>query len=66
MEHQEGHIAEHTAEEENLGDKFANNVGFAIEILVVAEGHKDSKHHVDDAEDDGHLHLERVEEDDLV
>lgn len=33
---------------------------------VIEETERDTKEHVDDSQDDGHLHLERVQESQLV
>lgn len=40
--------------------------GWSKHLQVIEEGKCDSKQHVDDTQDDRHLHLERVEEGQLI
>ena len=66
MEHEQRHVPKHAGQKQNLRDKLADNVDLPVEVLAVEEGDGDAKQHVDDPEDDGDLHLERVKEDDLI
>merc|ERR1719206_1587841 len=66
VEHQEGHVAKQADEEDDLGHELAEDVDRLPKVFVVPQGEYDTKHHVDNSDDDGELHLERVQEVDLV
>jgi len=66
VEHEQCHVAEHAAQEQHLRDELAGDVNGFREKLVVPERDEETKHHVDDPDDDGDLHLERVQENYLV
>lgn len=66
VEHEQRHVPEHEGQEDDLRDELADDVHLLVEVLAVEEGDGDPEQHVDDAEDDGDLHLEGVEEHDLV
>ena len=66
MEHEQGHVTKHTQQEHELRDKLTDNIDALLKILAVDEGDEDSEEHVNNAEDDGDLHLEGVEEHNLV
>jgi len=65
-EHEESEVAKEAAEEEQLGDELGEDVHGLLEILMIGEGHADAEDHVQDAENDGDLHLEGVQENNLV
>ncbi len=66
VEHEQAHVPEHAGQEDDLGQELAQRVGPVVEVLVVPQRHEDPEEHVDDPDDDGDLHLEGVQEDDLV
>jgi len=66
VEHEQAHVPEHAGQEDDLGQELAQRVGPVVEILVVPQRHEHPEEHVDDPDDDGDLHLEGVQEDDLV
>ena len=66
MDHQNGQVSKHEREEQELRDKLADNVDPLLKVFVVEERDDHAKQHVNNAEDDGDLHLERVEENNLV
>ncbi len=66
VEHEQAHVTEHAGQEDDLGQELAQRVGPIVEILVVPQRHEHPEEHVDDPDDDGDLHLEGVQEDDLV
>jgi hypothetical protein len=66
VEHEQAHVTKHAGHEDNLGQKLAEYVCLIVKIFVVPQGQENAEEHVDDAENDGDLHLEGVQEDDLV
>jgi hypothetical protein len=66
VEHEQAHVPEHAGQEDDLGQELAERVGPVVEVLVVPQRHEHTEEHVDDPDDDGDLHLEGVQEDDLV
>lgn len=64
--HHEAHVAEEQHQEQNLWHKLQQDGGVALEVHKVEDGHANAKDHVQYADDDGQLHLEAVEKDDLV
>mmetsp|Transcript_14644 Transcript_14644/g.46593 ORF Transcript_14644/g.46593 Transcript_14644/m.46593 type:complete len:380 (+) Transcript_14644:173-1312(+) len=59
---EEAQVAEERHEEENLGHELAPDTERVAEVAVVVEAHDDPEHHLAHSEDDGHLHLDRVDE----
>jgi len=66
VEHQQGHVPEHTGKEHELRNELADDINTLLEVLAVDEGDEDPKEHVNNAEDDRNLHLEGVQKHDLV
>ena len=64
--HEEGQVPEHAGQEDNLWNELGEDVQRPLEVRGVPVGHAHPEGHVDDAQDDGDLHLERVQEHDLV
>ncbi len=59
-------VSEHEGEEDDLRDELGDDVEWLVEVLVVPVGEDDAEEHVEDAHDDAQLHLEGVQEHDLV
>ena len=66
VEHEQAHVPEHAGQEDDLGQELAQRVRLVVEVLVVPQRHQHAEEHVDDPDDDGDLHLEGVQEDNLV
>ena len=65
-EHQQSKVAEEAAEEQQLRNELGEDVDWLLEVLVVPERDADAEDHVEDSKDDGNLHLEAVQKDNLV
>ena len=66
MEHQQGHVPEHTGEKHELRNELADDINTLLEVLAVDEGDEDPEEHMNNPEDDRNLHLEGVQKHDLV
>lgn len=61
-----GHVSKGYEHEYQLGNGFKKYVGVLLEVNSVQQLHEDSQQHVDDSQNDGELHFERIYERGLV
>mmetsp|Transcript_41757 Transcript_41757/g.91698 ORF Transcript_41757/g.91698 Transcript_41757/m.91698 type:complete len:561 (+) Transcript_41757:813-2495(+) len=66
VEDGEDQVAEDSLEEDDLGDELEKDLLVVFVLEVVEQRESDADSHLDDANDDGDLHLERVEKGDLI
>ena len=66
VEDGEDEVAKDALEEDHLGQVFEEDALVVAVLDVVEQGEADAHRHLDDADDDRDLHLERVEEGDLI
>mmetsp|Transcript_4714 Transcript_4714/g.17579 ORF Transcript_4714/g.17579 Transcript_4714/m.17579 type:complete len:281 (+) Transcript_4714:469-1311(+) len=61
-DHQDDQVAKEAAEKYHLRDELADNAEEVPGVQKVEQAHEYPQHHLRHAHDDGHLHLERVQE----
>jgi len=63
---EETEVEEEEGHEDDLGHKLGDDIHGSLEEPMVPQTHHHAEQHVGDADDDGHLHLVRIQEVDLV
>ena len=57
---EEAHVSKDRPQEENLRDELEKDVDLVLKVDVIRQADDDSHRHLNDSENDRHLHLQRV------